>query len=433
MSTNILLNKSAAASDYIIPFTPNQVVNGNATDPKSRWLCRLDGSAWVSVDAGSIYWFNRYVVKFMGNAGWTAQYNMPNFIFQMSNDNSHWTNVDTVGGNSASIVDKTLTATLSARYFRIYFSSGASVNAMLASMLEFEVYDAPAPVSLSALTISSGTLTPAFSSGTLQYTASVGFDVSSITVTPTAGQTGATITVNGTAVTSGSASGPISLNTGDNNITVVVSANGISQTYTIKVTRAHSAYLSNLTAQSGSTAIALSPAPFDKTTTGYTASVGFDVTSITVTPTAEDSSASITVNGSPVTSGQPSAAISLAVGTTTIPVVVTAGGITQNYSIAITKVDTSLTNLQLLGIPGNTPLTLSPGFQSAVTSYTTTTSKGKITVKPTTGATGSTIKVNGTIVASGTASAQITLTGKTTVTITVTSGSITTTYQVVVN
>ena len=77
---------------------------------------------------------------------------------------------------------------------------------------------------LSGLTISSGTLTPGFASGTTSYTDSVGNGVSSVTVTPTVNQGSATVTVNGTPVTSGTASGAISLAVGPNTITVKVTA-----------------------------------------------------------------------------------------------------------------------------------------------------------------------------------------------------------------
>lgn len=58
---------------------------------------------------------------------------------------------------------------------------------------------------------------------------------SQITVTPIAGDAGATIRVNGISVTSGHASGAIALNPGSNTITVVVTAaDGITtKTYTI--------------------------------------------------------------------------------------------------------------------------------------------------------------------------------------------------------
>lgn len=92
---------------------------------------------------------------------------------------------------------------------------------------------------LSGFTISSGTLSPTFASATTSYTASVSNATSSITVTPTRNQANATITVNGTAVTSGSASGAINLNVGSNTITTVVTAQDgtTTKTYTTTVTR----------------------------------------------------------------------------------------------------------------------------------------------------------------------------------------------------
>jgi hypothetical protein len=89
---------------------------------------------------------------------------------------------------------------------------------------------------LSALTISTGTLIPSFSSGTISYVASVANGVSSVTVTPTRNESHATITVNGNPVTSGSASSAINLNTGSNTITVIVTAqDSTTKTYTIIV------------------------------------------------------------------------------------------------------------------------------------------------------------------------------------------------------
>jgi uncharacterized repeat protein (TIGR01451 family) len=71
-------------------------------------------------------------------------------------------------------------------------------------------------------------------------------------------------------------------------------------------------------------------------TTGYTSGVGNNVTSITVTPVV-DSTANVTVNGTPVTSGSPSGAISLNVGANTITVSVTEGGTTQTYTFVVTR------------------------------------------------------------------------------------------------
>jgi len=95
---------------------------------------------------------------------------------------------------------------------------------------------------LSNLTISAGNLTPPFTSNTTNCTDSVANNVSSVTVTPTANESHATIKVNDITVTSGQASGNISLSLGDNTITIVVTAQDstTTKTYTITVTRAPS-------------------------------------------------------------------------------------------------------------------------------------------------------------------------------------------------
>jgi uncharacterized repeat protein (TIGR01451 family) len=89
---------------------------------------------------------------------------------------------------------------------------------------------------LGGFTLSSGTTTPTFAAGTASYTAGVSNNVSSITVTPVFDTT-ATVTVNGVSVSSGNASGPISLSVGPNTITVVVTEGGNTQTYTYVITR----------------------------------------------------------------------------------------------------------------------------------------------------------------------------------------------------
>jgi len=111
---------------------------------------------------------------------------------------------------------------------------------------------------LSNLTLSAGPLDQVFQANQLRYTATVGFLAASTTVTPTTDDASATVEVNGVAVTSGTASGPISLNEGPNNeISVIVTAeDGITKkVYTVGVTReladefAQQAYLKALNAE----------------------------------------------------------------------------------------------------------------------------------------------------------------------------------------
>lgn len=193
---------------------------------------------------------------------------------------------------------------------------------------------------LSALTLSTGTLSPTFAADTTSYSVTVANTVTSLTVTPVVSDSGATVTVNGVTVASGSASAAIALSVGTNAITVVVTApSGSTRAYVVTATRqaaalSNDASLSALALSQG----ALTPA-FAAATTAYTVAVANTITSITITPTAAQSAARITVNGTVVTSGTASAGITLPVGTTTIPVVVTApdGATTRQYSIAVTR------------------------------------------------------------------------------------------------
>ncbi|HEX3386340.1 MAG TPA: cadherin-like beta sandwich domain-containing protein, partial [Mucilaginibacter sp.] len=191
---------------------------------------------------------------------------------------------------------------------------------------------------LSNLQLSQGTLTPVFATGTFNYTADELNSTASITLTPKATDPNAAITVNGLAVPSGTPSTAIPLQVGPNTITTVVTAQDgtTKNTYTVIVTRAPSsdALLSNLTVSEGT----LSPT-FNSSITAYADTVSGLVSVITVTPTAEDSTATITVNGITVISGAASGSIPLTIGTNTITVEVTAqdGTTMKTYTVTIYK------------------------------------------------------------------------------------------------
>ena len=96
---------------------------------------------------------------------------------------------------------------------------------------------APSAVStLTSLALSSGTLSPAFDSGTTSYTASVTNTTAS--VTPTVTDSTATVKVNGVTVASGAASASLPLVDGSNTLTTVVTAEdgSTTSTYTVTVT-----------------------------------------------------------------------------------------------------------------------------------------------------------------------------------------------------
>ncbi|WP_168121277.1 cadherin-like beta sandwich domain-containing protein [Paenibacillus sp. HB172176] len=283
---------------------------------------------------------------------------------------------------------------------------------------------------LSNLTLSAGSLTPAFASGTEDYTAAVANSVSTIEVTPTTAVGTSTVMVNGETVTSGSASDPITLNVGANTITVVVTAQDSStKTYTVEVMRAASsnADLSSLTLSEGS----LNPA-FASGTEDYTAAVANSVSTIEVTPTTAVGTSTVMVNGDTVVSGSASAPIALNVGTNTITVVVTAeDSSTKTYTIDVTRAASSNANLSDLTLSEGS---LDPVFASGTEAYTAAVanSVNTIQVTPTTAVGTSTMTVNGDTVTSGSASEPIALNvGTNTITVVVTAqDSSTKTYTI---
>jgi hypothetical protein len=76
----------------------------------------------------------------------------------------------------------------------------------------------------------------------------------------------------------------------------------------------------------------------------YTGDVNNSITSVTLTPTLEDTSSDLTINGVPTTSESTSQPINLSVGKNLLQLVLTAyDGTTETYTITITRADASLT------------------------------------------------------------------------------------------
>ncbi len=191
--------------------------------------------------------------------------------------------------------------------------------------------------SLASLSLGSGALNPAFSSGTTAYTATVANSTNSITVTPTASDATATVRVNGSLVASGTPSAALPLSIGSNTITIACTAQDgtTSTSYTVTVTRiSNVSSLASLSLSSGS----ISPA-FSGTATSYTANVDGSTSSVNVTPVVTDSKASVKVNGSIVSSGTASSAVPLGIGSNTITVACTAeDGVTvTTYTLIVTR------------------------------------------------------------------------------------------------
>ncbi len=304
---------------------------------------------------------------------------------------------------------------------------------------------APSPNALLtsiALTPASTLINAGTSGSTTTLTTTAANATASVTVTPTSQDPNATITVNGGAVTSGTASGPVDLTEGANTtIDVVVTAQDgtTTRSYTLIIARAPSANASLSTIVLSPFSTLINTGTVGSTTT-YTTSVSTDFASVTVTPTAQNADAIIKVNDVPVISGTASGDIALgAEGTsTTINTVVTSqdGTVTHTYSIIINHAASANAVLSAIAL---TPASIlvNTGTVGSTTTYTTSVSNAttSVTVTPTSQDANSTVAVNGIAVLSGNSSGPIALNaGQNIINTVVTAqdGTTTRTYSIIV-
>jgi len=189
---------------------------------------------------------------------------------------------------------------------------------------------APPPshdATLSALAVSSGTLSPGFDPAVTSYTVNVIETVTSVIFTATSTETAALVAITGL---------PTTLNHGANPVGITVTApdGTTTKSYQVNVFRAalpdNDATLSALTVSSGT----LSPS-FNPAVTSYTLNVPYSdsVDSVTLTPTTTQSGASVAVSGVPTTlvigtNGQASITVTAPDGTTQLV-----------YSVEIVRAD----------------------------------------------------------------------------------------------
>ncbi len=187
--------------------------------------------------------------------------------------------------------------------------------------------------------------------GSSSFTASVGSDVTSVDIEASPSDSKAIMLLEGAILTSG-VSKSVDLSVGENIFTLMVIAqDATTKSYTVIVNRGSSdATLSGLTLSDGT----VSPS-FNRTTYAYTASVANAVDSLTVSPTAFDNAATVTVNGADAATP-----VSLSVGSNTVTVLVTgADGVsTKAYTITVTRqAEITITNASL-------PVSIVNGFYS---------------------------------------------------------------------
>lgn len=212
--------------------------------------------------------------------------------------------------------------------------------------------------------------------------------VTSINVTPTTVDAGATVTVNGgTAVPKGSYKS-VSLNsTGATTVTIIVTApNGATRTYIITVSKgslSNNNDLTGLTVRSSSssgTIQTLYPS-FSRDITEYNVFVVNSISSLYIAATRDDNGAKVAIiRGTSITESTSATFSSLSTGDSTIDVKVTASnGSSRTYTIHVRRAtssalkDSDLSKLVMRsGSSGSTEVSLNPSFKPGITSYTAT-------------------------------------------------------------
>jgi len=179
------------------------------------------------------------------------------------------------------------------------------------------------------------TLSPSFSSDTVEYSMTVTNDVDSLTINPTLTEGTSSVIIKKDNVQDDSV---VSLSVGNQVIQVIVTAeDGSIRTYRITVTRQPAASSSNAFLQSLTLDTAGIAPAFDKTVKNYTLTVANTITSLMVNASPEDSSSNmvISANGVVINSGS---TFSLETGSNLLRITVTSTNGTENvYAVAITR------------------------------------------------------------------------------------------------
>ena len=198
---------------------------------------------------------------------------------------------------------------------------------------------------LKALTVSAGTLTPAFAATHQLYTAQVAHDVATLTVIPVAAAAGASVTITPADADLATDGHQVALQVGNNPVAMLVTAtDGKQKAYILTITRAAQADgaaetdvaagavgLRSLTISEGT----LTPA-FVATTYQYTAQVAHHVATLTVAASAR-TGASVTFTPADADLATDGHQVALQVGDNPVAVLVTADGKQKAYILTITR------------------------------------------------------------------------------------------------
>ncbi|MFF9512250.1 discoidin domain-containing protein [Streptomyces sp. NPDC014724] len=148
--TDLASGATATASSVHNSFTPDRAVNGAWGAGYEGWVSAVGKPQWIALDLGEQRTVARYVVRNDSAARPGNEANdAKDLRLQSSTDGTAWTDVDTVTGNTAAVVDRDLAAPLTSRYLRLHITEPTqgtttdSVQNPRARIGQIELYAAP--------------------------------------------------------------------------------------------------------------------------------------------------------------------------------------------------------------------------------------------------------------------------------------------------
>ncbi|MCX4791959.1 discoidin domain-containing protein [Streptomyces sp. NBC_01221] len=119
---NLAVGATATASSVDASFTPDRAVNGQWAPGYQGWVSKIGKPQWIALDLGSEQTIERYVIRNDDAARPGNQaFNTKDLAVQISADGSNWTDIDTITGNTAAVIDRNV-AKFTTRYLRLYIT-----------------------------------------------------------------------------------------------------------------------------------------------------------------------------------------------------------------------------------------------------------------------------------------------------------------------
>lgn len=153
-----LQSKGTSASSTQSGYTTQDAADGSIS---TGWQAGADDQqSYYQIDLGERCEISKYTLKNAQAGGMSAAYNTKAYRFQYSLNGSDWVTADTVTNNSKSIIYKTFSNTIAARYFRIVFDDAGTDG--VARIQDFEICgtklgitDDNAPVTVTKIALNS--------------------------------------------------------------------------------------------------------------------------------------------------------------------------------------------------------------------------------------------------------------------------------------